>query len=520
MFDFPIDPPDASRVTSGGQDFGVWRDRFDKYHAGEDWRGPEGTPSLGTPVYSIGHGLVTYAQPLGWGRDQGVVIVQHTLADGRRLLSFYGHLDPDSVTLAPGSCVTRGQQVGNIGQPRSSPHLHFELRTQAPYETLTGYWPEDPTLAGWLPPSQTIWNQRLTAAPGALWTQAAADSGSRPVAPLDEQTFLLLAGGQLLTLDVNSGSRQVALPDLKNLSAAWLDGDPQAGEPRALYTADRFGRLDAFRLEAATLTPLWTVPPKGNGAPLLLPLPGGGVILAQRGDLFAYAPGGELVWQENVQERLLAWSVVDKALYFTTSGDNGALWRLSPGGRPQAVAAGSGYLATSGEQLWLYAVHGIYRFDETTSTLALAYALPTGYLSRSSILPLADGGVLAAHVDPYDRRLILLAADGSVRWQRSVRSRPPAAAATTDLRLLALDGQPYLLTSSGREVGLYGVNVAAEEMPADLVYLFSAGTRTPRPNDTWAAAAGSGRLLINIGGGNLVAFDPLVARAILFPEPE
>lgn len=520
VFDFPIDPPDARRVTSGGQDFGVWRDRYDKYHAGEDWRGPEGTPSLGTPVYSIGHGLVTYAQPLGWGRDQGVVIVQHTLADGRRILSFYGHLDPDSVVIAPGSCVARGEQVGKIGQPRSSPHLHFEIRTQAPYETLTGYWSEDPTVAGWLPPSQTIWQQRMAAAAGALWAAAAAGS-SQPIAPLTDQTFLLLEAGQLAILDTGSGSRQAALPELKNVSAAWLDAAAQT-----LYAADRFGRLDAFRLEAADppiFTPLWTIPPKGNGAPLLLPLPGGGslpsgVILAQRGDLFAYAAPaqqavtGELLWQQDVGERLFAWARMGEALFFTTSGSRGALWRLLPGEQPQALVAASGYLVAASGQLWLYAADGVYRFDEAGLTLALAYALPTGYLAHSSIIPLADGSILAAHVDPYDRRLILLAADGTVRWQRSVRNL-----VTTDLRLLALDGQPYLLGSSGRDMALYAVNVPAGEMPADLLHLFSGGTRTPRPNETWVAAAGPGRLLIHIGGGSLVAFDPLAARAVVAP---
>ncbi|MCA9920834.1 MAG: M23 family metallopeptidase, partial [Anaerolineales bacterium] len=177
-FDFPIDPPDAAGVRRGGVDFGVYRNRYAKYHAGEDWGGPAGSRNLGTPVYSIGHGLVTYAEPVGWGRDQGVVIVQHTLTDGRRLLSFYGHLDPDSVVLNAGECVVRGDQVGNIGQPRTTPHLHFEIRTQAPYETLTGYWPVDPTLAGWLPPSQTIWQQRIAASPGVEWIRPFTHAGT------------------------------------------------------------------------------------------------------------------------------------------------------------------------------------------------------------------------------------------------------------------------------------------------------------------------------------------------------
>jgi hypothetical protein len=56
LFDFPIDPPHAATVGRGGGDFGVFRSRFDKFHAGEDWGGPGSRPNLGTPVYSIGHG--------------------------------------------------------------------------------------------------------------------------------------------------------------------------------------------------------------------------------------------------------------------------------------------------------------------------------------------------------------------------------------------------------------------------------------------------------------------------------
>ena len=127
--DFPLDPPDAKNVRFGGQDFGAFRDTYYGYHAGEDWWGTGGdVSSFGAPVHSIGHGVVTYAEPNGWGRDKGVIIIRHTFPDGSRILSFYGHLHPPSVTLRLGDCVVRGDQIGQIGQPRSSPHLHFEIR--------------------------------------------------------------------------------------------------------------------------------------------------------------------------------------------------------------------------------------------------------------------------------------------------------------------------------------------------------------------------------------------------------
>ena len=165
--DFPLDPPDAKNVRFGGQDFGAFRDTYYGYHAGEDWWGTGGdVSSFGAPVHSIGHGVVTYAEPNGWGRDKGVIIIRHTFPDGSRILSFYGHLHPPSVTLRLGDCVVRGDQIGQIGQPRSSPHLHFEIREHMPSSTGRGYWSSDPAKAGWKPPSQFIWTYRMGTSPG------------------------------------------------------------------------------------------------------------------------------------------------------------------------------------------------------------------------------------------------------------------------------------------------------------------------------------------------------------------
>ncbi|MCK4724790.1 MAG: M23 family metallopeptidase, partial [Anaerolineales bacterium] len=130
-FDFPLDAPDGA-AAQGGADYNIYRSRYGKFHTGEDWRYSR-IPNFRAPVYSVGHGVVTYAEPLGWGADQGVIIIQHTFRDGLQVLSFYGHLDPPSVNLNPGDCVQRGDWIGSIGNPRSSPHLHFEIRSHMPF---------------------------------------------------------------------------------------------------------------------------------------------------------------------------------------------------------------------------------------------------------------------------------------------------------------------------------------------------------------------------------------------------
>lgn len=126
-FDFPVGKPDGS---------GYYRSRGLRLkpprHMGEDWNGLGGGNSdLGDPVYSIGHGVVTYAADArgAWGK---VVIVRHAFRDpksGKVLCcqTLYSHLD--QITVRLGQLVLGGGQVGTIGTNRGMypAHLHIEL---------------------------------------------------------------------------------------------------------------------------------------------------------------------------------------------------------------------------------------------------------------------------------------------------------------------------------------------------------------------------------------------------------
>lgn len=126
-FDFPVGKPNGD---------GYYKARGLRLksprHLGEDWNGNGGGNSdLGDPVYTIGHGLVTYASDAKgrWGK---VVIVRHAFREPRsgRVLccqTLYGHLDRIDVKL--GQIVKRGDQVGTIGTNRGMfpAHLHAEL---------------------------------------------------------------------------------------------------------------------------------------------------------------------------------------------------------------------------------------------------------------------------------------------------------------------------------------------------------------------------------------------------------
>lgn len=126
-FDFPVGKPDGKGYyKSRGLRLATPR------HLGEDWNGIGGGNSdLGDPVYSVGHGLVTYAADARgrWGK---VVIVRHAFREPKtkKVLccqTLYSHLDRIDVEL--GQLVKRGDQVGTIGTNRGMfpAHLHAEL---------------------------------------------------------------------------------------------------------------------------------------------------------------------------------------------------------------------------------------------------------------------------------------------------------------------------------------------------------------------------------------------------------
>jgi hypothetical protein len=123
-FDLPVAPPNAE---------GYYKSRGFRAggHLGEDWLVTDGssTRSLGKPVHAIGNGLVVLARDIhvAWGN---VVIVRHAWIEKRQLHfadSLYAHLD--RITVREGQQVTRGQQVGTIGNNHGMypAHLHFEI---------------------------------------------------------------------------------------------------------------------------------------------------------------------------------------------------------------------------------------------------------------------------------------------------------------------------------------------------------------------------------------------------------
>ena len=519
LFDFPIDPPDGLDVTRGGGDFGVYRSRYDGYHAGEDWGGPTGRPALGSSVYSIGHGTVTYAEPLGWGADQGVVILRHTFVDGSSVLSFYGHLDPDSIVLSVGDCVARGDRVGRIGRPRSSPHLHFEIRTHMPTTPGPGYWFEDPTLAGWLPPSQTIWNSRIAALPGVQWTRPAVLRGTRAVGTLGADTFVGIEEGQLVGIDLQDGSLSWAQIPSVLLGTSVID----SSQP-VIYVRNQAGPIQALRAPDPSsgestvgdsyLTPLWEIEADLEGVASTLPLPGGGLVASGRRGVLGLAPDGEQLWRYDITLQVFDWLVWDDKLIVSTTNGDGAVYALDSSGMVTWTAQIGGHLALTDDLVWIYGVDGVYRLDPDTQSAERMYTLPPATLSAGDIVALPDG-ILLAHTDRFDRRLIALDLNGSVHWERSIAD----SVLGRQQGLLVLSGQPFLLSKyyEGLERGL--VIYAVDVETAELTRVFIGGTRERISQSTWWREVGDDRILVNLGKGAMCAFNPLQALEVISQSP-
>ena len=151
--DFMTEAKDTDDDWYNAQDFG------ENDHLGEDWnKNTGGDTDCGEPVYAAGNGIITFAGHAGsgWGN---VVIVEHTLPEGKKVQSLYGHLKK---ILRKEGAVGKRERIGTVGNADGKYlcHLHFELRDESCLmwnRVFIGY---SPIRKGWLDPSDFIDNRR------------------------------------------------------------------------------------------------------------------------------------------------------------------------------------------------------------------------------------------------------------------------------------------------------------------------------------------------------------------------
>lgn len=214
---FPL-AGDAPRLT---QAFAAQNARFHgRFHTGEDWIADQDALTLGLPVLAAAGGRVTFSSPGAWGRDGGVVILEHTLPDGTLAYTMYGHLTEDYGHTFPAAftCVDAGQVIGGVADVRPAPHLHWEVRASGSNVPGAGYSWRHPAAEGLQAPSRWLTETATALHPAFAWRAALDDVRGDPV---------VLPGGDLIAVD---GGRVIGLS---------FDGrvlwryTPEAGDPLA-----------------------------------------------------------------------------------------------------------------------------------------------------------------------------------------------------------------------------------------------------------------------------------------------
>jgi murein DD-endopeptidase MepM/ murein hydrolase activator NlpD len=486
MLDFPVGSPDGDGFAARW-DFGRYSSRYNGIHAGEDWGRATGD-SLGQPVHAIGHGIVTYAQPLGWGVDRGVVIVRHTFADGRTILSFYGHLDPPSVVLRAGECVARGGVVGAIGKPRGRPHLHFEIRNHTPDDPGPGYWPVDPRLAGWEPPSDYIWSYRIGTSPGVQWLRPFTATVSIGVGLLSDGTLVVSDDRRLVGIDPGDGSLRWSQPVSGTIHRVALDATGAA-----IYVSNPGNAVQALDAQGQ---PMWQIDFGQPARPALMPLPGGGVVAHTQQQLIGVSAAGERLWQIDGVPPPFDWALDGDRLLFTTDAEYPVVHSVDRGGDLRWLARVGGRLAVSGEHVFVYNTDGVFRLNPERWKADLLLPLDPGALRSSRIAATSDGGAIVSHVGSADRRLIGIDAGGALRWDRSIADLDGQVA-----RLLAIGDRVYAMLDGGDILAIDAGNGEARR-------ILDGGSGAQLGGEAWAFATASSRVLLDFRGGMLAALDP------------
>ena len=159
----------------------------------------------------------------------------------------------------------------------------------------------------------------------------------------------------------------------------------------------------------------------------------------------------------------------------------------------------------AGDVPYLHAQDGLYRLSPELQSAELLYALPWGFPQSGDVVELPGGGLLVAHADPADTRLIAIEADGSLRWEQSVAGLAPRT-----VELMTVGGQAYAVMrlDRGNSTGIDIFHV--QETDGRLTRVFSGGSRFPSSDSMSLSVAGDS-VLISIADVGLLGWEPKLA---------
>lgn len=161
-FNYPVGKP-KGKYYYIAQKFGKRNKRFGNlFHLGEDWNGVGGgNTDYGDTVYSIGRGLVVFAEDCGggWGNVVRIIHKFRKKSEYWYIESLYAHLK--DIKVEKGQFVKRGKKIGTIGNVNGLyfAHLHLEVRYKILMPLVGGY---SKILKGYLSPIRFINANRHT----------------------------------------------------------------------------------------------------------------------------------------------------------------------------------------------------------------------------------------------------------------------------------------------------------------------------------------------------------------------
>lgn len=444
---FPVHAQDQCGVVTGVgfpvdrsvfdlmQDFGALSPRHQgRYHTGEDYHALRGG-TFGQPVSAVAAGRVTFSAPEAWGRDAGVVIIEHTFADGSVYYSQYGHIRESETVRFPAvfTCVQQGQVIGIIADVRPAPHLHLEIRSTGADIPGPGYSWDIPTQVGWLQPSKFILNWQTWMTPAYRWHVQLPDD-TRPVSPpliFDDGSLLVLTADRVRFV---SNDGRVLWRIVLDQSAVALT----RFQERPLLTYSD-GLMQFVNLDGS-LDERWPTNTKVEGAPIIA------------GDLLLFrAPDDSLV-AFTPDRRSIAWRL-DSIPPFTRAyaapnligliTQTNALLSVSLDGRllDQAQLTEPAAMTASAQgDLLVYAQESLWQVDSAGQWTQVVQGLPVSTPGSAALISPSGARYVLGGEPPA---VSAYGVDGALLWQA------PVPDVTGQAQLSLLDDVLLLTTTDG-----------------------------------------------------------------------
>lgn len=470
-----IEYPFDTSVFKLAQAYGVPSPRHQgRYHTGEDWTAARGA-TYGLEVRAIANGRVTYSWPLGWGRDGGVIIIEHTLPDGSVFYSQYGHLmETDSIKFPMNlTCVEQGQVIAAITDARPAPHIHFEIRVGGGADTPgPGYSWTFPDDNFWRNPSRFIENYQARSNPAFQWSLAANNLRGFTAPPLllDDNSLMYIDGAVL----------RMATYDGRVLWRRLLDVPAVAvyGYQRNPYLVIETGSIQQLDYEGNPQAS-WSLPLE-SGERLLAPA-------YQAGDaMLFYTSRGALI-QLTDDRRNIAWRLDDvpQPVRVTFSErligvltQRGDLLTLSREGQLiDRVRLRDGAGMSGADSLRVFSRGGLWRIDNDGVWSLINEDVRASI--NSALTHTADGRLMA-----YDgQRVAVFSLDGAPGGEQSAQS------ITDRADFYTIDGIGLLISTGG---DLLAFNASGAQCAQLRVYGDGSG-------HTWAQPGSDGTLRAMIG---------------------